>query len=875
VTQRNAAILITFIALDIAIVIGVIVWLTSGNRGAPEVPPAPTDPTAPTPGPEPTEPTGDDSPILGDWRQRVERRFGEHGWLPSTDVPELAANAAEELAPIVANFTRPTDRAFGHQALIAEYDWRAIPLLVDAAARLIDEGETRAAKALLESVDALQTEPAARAEWRFLPRVAWTPRRRQVELAATVLPTADPLEFLIATDRGKSHEALFRLDARVVDFVQALEELNFTPTSAQRVPAETGDYRFYDGDSLTVQVRWVDAGGTTRERRLESLMLAAGGTMPSTAWIYLGAARGPDGSLAAEQLGTVASLVPSPTAVLVDPLPLSQFEGVYTRSALMPPAGTPVTLVFRPEAASIRAARDFELSSNPTPYAGPERVDADAMADMLRRFFPPPDDAADAAEAGATRGVAPGADPGKPGFAPLFPPDPAVLAQIPELVTKLGIESERAAALEVLSGLDSRYENALESVWQREIGRPEIRERLDEIMRGIVYKGVERDGRLYHADCVFDREAETIVFDGHFVRYQNMPTELFIAGPRGPWHETILVTQARVGPMIDMLREMDLEFSDDAPTDRGRWFPYDGDTVVIEVAWRTSGDPNEPLAETSLEALRARDDVTIVRLEKTIVNSRTGEPLPLTGFKLVPSPERRGLVAGDRIGTVVASLAYPGAPFQNPWPGAGVPYLYTPNRDVIPAPRTPARVFIRPQPPAERAVFDPVLQAAVDEEISNWPLVEFEARAAGWEADPQFPGVFAHPDGGSLGITTDANGATSITPGYRQFLRDQVQRNEEFGAIVDEKEMVWNGQPAWRMHWTTKAGSHGFVFMTITKLYAYTTYLVFEGETDAAKVKAHWHAVHDHLTMGREVNRLPLPDDGPQTQPQTQPHTDG
>jgi hypothetical protein len=100
---------------------------------------------------------------------------------------------------------------------------------------------------------------------------------------------------------------------------------------------------------VEARVSW-QAGGREREARLEELAwdIPASQPMAPVAWLFTGAAVPGRGPWTMEERSVVATYR-DPDAVLNNPLPSGGDDTVYkANERLIPPVGTPVTLLLRP-----------------------------------------------------------------------------------------------------------------------------------------------------------------------------------------------------------------------------------------------------------------------------------------------------------------------------------------------------------------------------------------------------------------------------------------------------------------------------------------------------------------------------------------------
>jgi CubicO group peptidase (beta-lactamase class C family) len=183
-----------------------------------------------------------------------------------------------------------------------------------------------------------------------------------------------PIEYLMVTDRGRTHEALFVMKAQPSVLDACFRALGLQPGHSMRwvmkdpqpprEAVEAGEMSPWEavpgsGPLVSVDVAWTDDNGMPRSQSLESMLLdvRTGEPVPDLDWIYTGSGIAPlrQGrrivqAFMADLQGNVIAIYLSGMGAAV--LERNSIEGVddslYTiNSETAPARKTPVTLVFR------------------------------------------------------------------------------------------------------------------------------------------------------------------------------------------------------------------------------------------------------------------------------------------------------------------------------------------------------------------------------------------------------------------------------------------------------------------------------------------------------------------------------------------------
>jgi hypothetical protein len=174
------------------------------------------------------------------------------------------------------------------------------------------------------------------------------------------------IEFMAVASEGKLHESVLLAEAEPLHIHLALLLLGLDPGKGARYH---GDLEPPSGPGVEARVEWhapapapgrASSGlappsaepGHLATARLEEFAwdIPARRPMPPVAWLFTGSMPPGPGPRIEEERSVVATYR-DPGAVLTNPLPTGADDTVYkVNERLVPPVGTPVTLLLRPEA---------------------------------------------------------------------------------------------------------------------------------------------------------------------------------------------------------------------------------------------------------------------------------------------------------------------------------------------------------------------------------------------------------------------------------------------------------------------------------------------------------------------------------------------
>ena len=204
----------------------------------------------------------------------------------------------------------------------------------------------------LPSVAAGEGEPA---EGFTVGKITVDKRARSVRFPATVNMAEGTLEYLLVTDKGKTHESLLAAPVSPYQLNIAMALLGARPTPEitefppEQLTANTlKSAPELTGDSVDILISWKE-GGELRQVRAEEWIANRLTQAPMTAgaWKYTGSAIYQKRFLAEEE-GSIVALVTDPAALINNPRDGNRDDTNWSaREDMVPAPGTPVEMTFQ------------------------------------------------------------------------------------------------------------------------------------------------------------------------------------------------------------------------------------------------------------------------------------------------------------------------------------------------------------------------------------------------------------------------------------------------------------------------------------------------------------------------------------------------
>jgi len=179
-------------------------------------------------------------------------------------------------------------------------------------------------------------------------------RGRTVRFPATVNMSDGSLEYLLVTDKGKTHESLFATTVAPFQLHIAMLLLGVSPTQEiKELPPEQLTAESLKtapelkGDKVDILVSWKSGANAQQihaEEWINSRLTQA--PMTTEPWLYTGSAIFQKRFLAQEE-GSIIALVTDPVALINNPRAGHNDDTVWSvRNDKVPAVGTPVDIIF-------------------------------------------------------------------------------------------------------------------------------------------------------------------------------------------------------------------------------------------------------------------------------------------------------------------------------------------------------------------------------------------------------------------------------------------------------------------------------------------------------------------------------------------------
>jgi hypothetical protein len=169
---------------------------------------------------------------------------------------------------------------------------------------------------------------------------------RTVNFPATVNLRDETVEYAVVHKTGKTHESIFRTEARPQDIHVALLLLGVKPVMTNLFGVD--GKALPPGEKVFIEMSWNNEGARV-SHALEDLVLnrETHKTLSRGAWIYNGS-NFSEGAFTAQRDGSIVSIHIDPDALINNPRPGRENDDLHVpNAAKLPAIGTPVEIVIR------------------------------------------------------------------------------------------------------------------------------------------------------------------------------------------------------------------------------------------------------------------------------------------------------------------------------------------------------------------------------------------------------------------------------------------------------------------------------------------------------------------------------------------------
>jgi hypothetical protein len=169
---------------------------------------------------------------------------------------------------------------------------------------------------------------------------------RTVRFPAAVNLRDETIEYTVVHKTGKTHESIFRTDARPQDIHVAMLLLSAKPVMTNSFGTDSKASPL--GEKVWIEASWTNNGAKVRFA-IEDLVLnkQTGQPMPRGEWIYNGS-NFSEGAFTAQRDGSIISTHIDPDALINNPRPGRENDDLYAPNApKLPPIGIPVEITIR------------------------------------------------------------------------------------------------------------------------------------------------------------------------------------------------------------------------------------------------------------------------------------------------------------------------------------------------------------------------------------------------------------------------------------------------------------------------------------------------------------------------------------------------
>jgi hypothetical protein len=224
----------------------------------------------------------------------------------------------------------------------------------------------------------------------YKPGVAINWTRRQVELSGRIALREGMLELFAcahgADGSAKTHESIVLLEGRPLHIFQALGLIGLQPGHPPQWDPSTNKVIPATGQRLELRVEWLDDG---RPRQADVSEWMQPGNEPNKPlgplpWVFAGSQARPDGSILADEDGTVATVVDFDGSIISLAAAHSSSDAelwVAARPGSVPQLNAPVTLIVRAAGLWIEMDRFGRTSVEG------KRLSGDELVEEVRRYL--------------------------------------------------------------------------------------------------------------------------------------------------------------------------------------------------------------------------------------------------------------------------------------------------------------------------------------------------------------------------------------------------------------------------------------------------------------------------------------------------------
>ena len=181
-------------------------------------------------------------------------------------------------------------------------------------------------------------------------------KTKELRFPAMVKIVKGPLEYLIVSETGSAHEALFTTKVTPFEINVALLLLGFKPCETfffkkepDAFPQAVNNPEIGANQTFNVLVEWKDADGKAHTNHAEDWVFNLADEKPVVAgsWVYNASFLTEEKQLAAQLSGNIISLYIDPVALANNPRKGNENDDIWDSRPAIKTSETPVTLIFQ------------------------------------------------------------------------------------------------------------------------------------------------------------------------------------------------------------------------------------------------------------------------------------------------------------------------------------------------------------------------------------------------------------------------------------------------------------------------------------------------------------------------------------------------